>query len=52
MARFFAFFYALSFERNFFFDRRCPLKEVREYGIYFPVSNDFNKEELLLPSRN
>ena len=26
MARFFVFFHALSFELNFFSDRRCPLR--------------------------
>ena len=26
MARFFCIFHALSFELNFFFDRRCPLR--------------------------
>ena len=28
MARFFCSFHALSFELNFFFDRRFPLKEA------------------------
>ena len=58
MARFFCIFHALSFELNFFFDRRFPLTESPDHVLYcwiwldlsevmdfltpFSLSSDFN----------
>ena len=36
MARFFFIFHASSFELNFFFDRRFPLRPTRSSDIYNP----------------
>ena len=48
MARFFCIFHALSFELNFFFDRRFPLNEQILRRILIDVQATIEKSDISL----
>ena len=48
MARFFFIFHALSFEINFFFDRRFPLKITCEFQLRSPPNRKVSVEKIVV----